>query len=156
VRQMVIDSRAAESLEIGPQIERLLREASQPASALAEVSPASDRARAVAAPSVPAARKRAPAGSYRHPSEVPAEEVLAALRDSHWEVKAAATRLGISRPSLYVLMDKIPGLRKAVDLTRSEILAARERHGGDLDAAADRLEVSRKGLQQRMKQLGIS
>ncbi|HEX3526301.1 MAG TPA: sigma 54-interacting transcriptional regulator [Thermoanaerobaculia bacterium] len=149
VRQIVIDSRRAATVEIGPQIERLLREASR----------APESAGLAAAPQPPAparlARKRTAAGTYRAPSEVPAEEVVAALRDHDWEVKPAAQRLGISRPSLYLLMSKIPGLRKAADLSRAEILEERAQCGGDLAAAAQRLEVSRSGLLLRMKQLGL-
>jgi len=147
VRQIVIDSRRAATVEIGPQIERLLREAS------ASPEPAGPAA-SQPAPARPA-RKRAAAGTYRVPSEVSAEEVLAALRDSDWEVKPAAERLGISRPSLYVLMRKIPGLRKAADLSRAEILEERTQCGGNLAATAQRLEVSRSGLLLRMKQLGL-
>ena len=144
VRQIVIDSRAVDRVQVGPQIERLLREVDQPP----------PRPSALAAPPS-APRRKAPAGSYRVPSEVTVEEILAALRDSHWELKSAAAQLGISRPSLYVLIDKLPGIRKAADLTAEEITAAQAACGGDLDAAAERLEVSRRGLSQRMKQLGM-
>jgi two-component system nitrogen regulation response regulator GlnG len=143
VRQIVIDSRGVDRVQIGPQIERLLREADQPPP------------RPTAAAPPPSPRRKAPAGSYRAPSDVTAEEILAVLRENHWELKAAAAQLGISRPSLYVLIDKLPDVRKAADLTEEEIAAAREACGGHLDAAAERLEVSRRGLLQRMKQLGM-
>jgi two-component system, NtrC family, nitrogen regulation response regulator GlnG len=100
-------------------------------------------------------RRRKAAVTWRVPSQVPADEVLAALRDNAWEVKPAARQLGISRPSLYVLMEKLPGIRKAVELSRAEILEESAACGGDLAAAALRLEVSRSGLILRMKQLGI-
>jgi len=147
VRQIVIDSRRSATVEIGPQIERLLREASPAPEPAGQAAPQPSLARP--------ARKRAAAGTYRIPSDVPAEEVLAALRDNDWEVKPAAERLGISRPSLYVLMRKIPGLRKAADLSRAEILEERAQCGDNLSAAAQRLEVSRSGLVLRMKQLGL-
>jgi two-component system, NtrC family, nitrogen regulation response regulator GlnG len=145
VRQMVIDSRRSQTVQIGPQIERLLREVDAQAAPDGEALP----------PAASPARRRKPAQSYRVPSQVPVEEVVAALRDNAWEVKPAAAQLGIARPSLYVLMEKIPGLRKASDLTRAEILQEREQCHGDLAAAAQRLEVSRSGLLLRMKQLGI-
>jgi two-component system, NtrC family, nitrogen regulation response regulator GlnG len=140
VRQMVIASRASETVEIGPQIERLLR----------EVAPAPE-------PEIvaPPPRRRAEAGDYRSPAEVTETELLEALRANRWEVKPAAEQLGVSRPSLYLLIDKFPTIRKAVDLTREEILEARQACGGSLEAMVDRLEVSRKGLLQRMTQLGI-
>jgi two-component system nitrogen regulation response regulator GlnG len=145
VRQIVIDSRRSETVQIGPQVERLLREVgAQPAPTGESLPP----------PSLPA-RRRKPAKSYRIPSQVPVDEIFAALRDNAWEVKPAAAQLGISRPSLYVLMEKIPGLRKAADLSRAEILEEQEQCRGDLDAAAQRLEVSRSGLLLRMKQLGL-
>ena len=149
-RQMVIASRASESVQIGPQIEKLLREA-------APTSPSSPLpAEAWTPPEPPPARKRAEAQPYRSPADVTEQEILEALRACRWEMKPAAERLGISRPSLYLLSEKFPSIRKAVDLTRAEILEARELCNGDLDAMVDHLEVSKRGLQQRMAQLGIS
>jgi two-component system nitrogen regulation response regulator GlnG len=119
---------------------------------LKEVAPPSE----VEAPvPVPPPRRRAEAGDYRSPAEVTETELMEALRANRWEVKPAAEQLGISRPSLYLLIEKFPSIRKAVDLTREEILEARQLCGGRLDAMVDRLEVSKKGLQQRMTQLGI-
>jgi two-component system nitrogen regulation response regulator GlnG len=146
IRQIVIASRASETVEIGPQIEKLLREAAAPpASAEAAEIPHAE----------PPSRRRAESQSYRSPAEVTETEIVEALRASHWEIKPAAEKLGISRPSLYLLIEKFPSIRKAADLSRAEILEAREQCGGNLDDAAERLEVSKKGLQQRMKQLGI-
>jgi two-component system nitrogen regulation response regulator GlnG len=146
VRQIVISSRSFDVVQIGPQVERLLREAASPATPEdGALEPTFQE---------PAVRKRAPA-EYRNPSEVTEAEVVEALRASHWEVKQAAELLGISRPSLYVLMERFPSIRKASDLTRGEILESRNLCGGDLDAMVARLEVSKRGLQQRMKQLGI-
>jgi len=82
-------------------------------------------------------------------------ELLEALAASCWEIKPAAIRLGISRPSLYLLIAKCPGLRKAGDLTRAEILECQREHACDLGAMASRLEVSKSGLKQRLKRLGI-
>ena len=143
VRQLVIASRASETVEITPQIERLLRDA-------APNAPLADPVEVPAAP-----RRRAESAEYRSPAEVTEAELAEALRATRWEVKPAAERLGVSRPSLYLLIDKFPSIRKAVDLTREEILEARQASGGRLDAMVDRLEVSKKGLQQRMTQLGI-
>jgi len=143
VRQLVIASRASESVEISPQIERLLR----------EVAPTPTPAEPCEPPATP--RRRAEAAEYRSPSEVTEAELVEALRATRWEVKLAAARLGISRPSLYLLIEKFSSIRKASDLTREEILEVRQLCGGRLDAMVDRLEVSKKGLQQRMTQLGI-
>lgn len=148
VRQIVISSRSFDVVQIGPQIERLLREAD-----ISVVLPA-ERSFSLPEPE-PVSKRRRTLEDYRSPSEVTEAEILEALRACRWEVKPAAKQLGISRPSLYLLIDKFPAIRKAGDLTREEILEAREQCGGDLDALADRLEVSKKGLQQRMFQLEI-
>jgi two-component system, NtrC family, nitrogen regulation response regulator GlnG len=146
-RQIVIASRASEVVEIGPQVEKLLREATS--------GRTPETAGEQPAPEPAPPRRRAEAAEYRSPSEVSEAEVVEALRASRWEVKPAAERLGISRPSLYLLIDKFPSIRKAADLSRAEILEGREVCGGNLDALVDHLEVSKKGLLQRMKQLGI-
>jgi two-component system nitrogen regulation response regulator GlnG len=146
-RQIVIASHTSETVEIGPQIEKLLREVA-PAT-----PPAGIPAPAAAVPSP--IRKRAEPLSYRSPSAVTEAEILEALRASRWEMKPAAERLGISRPSLYLLIERFPSIRKAGDLSRAEILEARETCGGDLDAMVEQLEVSKKGLQQRMTHLGM-
>jgi two-component system, NtrC family, nitrogen regulation response regulator GlnG len=77
------------------------------------------------------------------------------LRTNRWELKGAAGSLGISRPAIYLLLEKHPGIRTARDLSRAEILECREICGDDLGAMASHLEVSRKGLQQRMKEIGL-
>jgi two-component system nitrogen regulation response regulator GlnG len=145
VRQIVIGSRSSETVEIGPQVERLLRETTPAAEPTAGPLP------------VPRAlpRRRAEAHEYRSPSEVTEAELVEALRNNRWEVKLAAEKLGISRPSLYLLIDKFPSIRKAADLSREQILEARQSCNGSLDAMVALLEVSKKGLLQRITQLGI-
>jgi two-component system nitrogen regulation response regulator GlnG len=155
VRQIVIDSRSFDSVQIGPQIERLLRDPGRPSRPAAPASSSSGFPAGSVAAGEPPSRRKAPAGSYRPPADVPVEEILAALKANHWEVKSAASDLGISRPSLYVLMDKLPGIRKAVDLDQAEIREAADACRGDVNAMAERLEVSKRGLVQRMKQLGM-
>ena len=49
------------------------------------------------------------------------EELLAALRDNRWDLKATALALGVSRTSLYALIDESPRIRKASDLSAEEI-----------------------------------
>jgi two-component system nitrogen regulation response regulator GlnG len=42
------------------------------------------------------------------------------LRAHRWRLKRAAEALGISRPSLYVLIERCPAIRKAGDLEVEE------------------------------------
>jgi two-component system, NtrC family, nitrogen regulation response regulator GlnG len=64
-------------------------------------------------------------------------------------------RLRVSRPSLYLMIERCPGVRKASDLGRPEILECQARCAGDPSAMAAELEVSRSGLLQRMRRLGL-
>jgi two-component system, NtrC family, nitrogen regulation response regulator GlnG len=152
VRQLVIASRSFDTVQIGPQIERLLRD---PESVPSPVEYGQEPGRETEK-ALPGVRRRRPnVEDYRSPSGVTEAEIIETLRSCRWEVKLAAHLLGISRPSLYLLIDKSPNIRKAADLTAEQIQEAREQCAGDLDAMGMRLEVSRKGLQQRMKQFGI-
>ncbi len=96
-----------------------------------------------------------PGPTYRSPSEVDEEELLRALKAHRFRLQPTAAALGISRTSLYALIEKSSRIRKARDLTREEIERSEKRCRGDLDAMAEELEVSRKGLRRRMTQLGI-
>ena len=98
---------------------------------------------------------REPVGARRKPSDVTDAELLEALRASAWDIKGAAERLGITRPSLYMLIDKSPSLRTAGDLSVEEISTCFRECGGDLDAMVRRLEVSKRGLQRRVRELGL-
>ena len=92
---------------------------------------------------------------FRSPQDVSEEELLAALAAHRWQPRAAARQLGISRPSLYFLLDTFPGTRKAMDLSGEEIAAAGERYGGNQREMAAMLQVSEAGIRRRMKQLGL-
>lgn len=147
-RQIVIGSRGSETVRIGPQLERLLQEAS------ARRNHGNGGAEAEEPfGGVPPSRPRRQ--RYRDPSEVTDDELVEALRRNRWAVKPTAQTLGVSRTSLYTLIERSPAVRKAADLGRDEILRSMEDHGGDLEAMSRMLEVSPSGLRQRMKELGI-
>jgi two-component system, NtrC family, nitrogen regulation response regulator GlnG len=144
-RQIVIDSRGEPSARLSARLGRelsadLLAPPAPPPSP--RPTPAPGRAAEAPAP-------------RRRPSDVGAEELVAALRESGWDLQAAADRLGVSRPSLYDLIEKSPHVRTAGDLSADEIARCVRECGGDLDAAARRLEVSRRALGRRVKELGI-
>ncbi|MEM9291193.1 MAG: sigma 54-interacting transcriptional regulator [Acidobacteriota bacterium] len=153
-RQLAIASRGSDRMRVSPEIDRLLREASRhkPATGIQEVvtEDTADDLDTKERDRAPAPRRR-----YRPPSDVGEQELMEALRRNRWQVKPTAEDLGISRPSLYVLMDKCAEVRKAGDLDSEEILAARDRHGGDLERMVEDLEVSAAGLKQRATELGL-
>lgn len=92
----------------------------------------------------------------RRPSDLREGEIVAALRAHRFRPAAAADALGIPRSSIYDLIAKIPGLRKASDLTREEITAALDGAGPSLEAVAAALEVSERALRRRMGELGMT
>jgi two-component system nitrogen regulation response regulator GlnG len=139
-RQLVIGSRGEPCLRMDLPIVREL-DAVAPASATAPAS----------APAL------APGGPPRRRSaEVTASELLAALRASGWDVKAAAERLGVARSSVYDLIERCPNIRTAGDLAVEEIARCFHECGGDLDRMARRLEVSRRALRRRVNELGLA
>ena len=142
-RQLVIGSRGLPRLEIGPAVERLLRDPG------AGSQGDSSGARAFPVPPPQSQPDR------RKPSEVTEEELLAALRTCRWDLQAAAEALRISRTSLYALIEANPSLRKAGDLKTDEIVICHQECGGDLDAMVDRLKVSKKALGRRLREMGL-
>jgi two-component system nitrogen regulation response regulator GlnG len=138
-RQLVVDSRGFAVAQISSQINELLD--------TSEENP--PEAPPVAAPSPP------PAERGRSPMEVSEVELVAALRANRWHPGAAARQLGISRPSLYTLIDQCPRTRKAADLSREEIEQAAARCGGRIADIVGLLEVSEDGLKRQMKRLGL-
>ncbi len=145
-RSLAIDSRGAAEAGTDPQlppaIEDLLREERpflEPPARPTSRDPTSAPGRTV----------------FRSPQDVTEEELLAALAANRWEPRAAAHQLGISRPSLYFLLDAFPSTRKAMDLSREEIAEAGERCGGRPREMAAMLHVSEAGIRRRMKQLGL-
>ena len=141
-RQLVIGSRGQARLQLDSQLDEAL---GAPPDAVAPVVAADVKAPEAREPGVP----------RRKPSQVTEAELLAALRASAWDLKAAADALGIPRPSVYDLIDKSPNLRTAGDLGAGEITRSFEACGGDLDAMVRELEVSKRALGRRLKELGL-
>lgn len=105
------------------------------------------------AASIPAQPAKRP--SIRRPSQITDDELIEALRRHRWRLQPTARDLGISRTSLYALIDKCSRVRRATELSRSEIEDALEHTGHDLDKVIDLLEVSKPGLLRRICQLDI-
>jgi two-component system nitrogen regulation response regulator GlnG len=140
-RQLAVDGRGRTALRSGPWLNELVpREPAEPASAEAPVR------------SSPAAPAR---GRLRKPAEISEDELLAALRQSRWNLKSAAEALGVARTSLYILLEQSPRVRAAADVPPEEIQAAFARCGGDVEATAAALEISERALRQRLKDLGL-
>ena len=133
VRQLVIANRDVEAATHFDEVERLLAEA--PSVATPETSSLVHPATETSA------------------SNLREEDVVAALRAQDFRPAAAADALGIPRSSIYDLIARIPGLRKASELSREEIDEARARVGPSIEAMATHLEVSQRALRRRIGQL---
>ena len=141
VRQLVIGSRGLPELQSSPGFESLLGGGGRSAEAPAVSTPAPS--------SGPVAARR------RKPADISQDELLAVLRAHRWRLRPAAEALGISRPSLYVLIEHCPAIRKAGDLKVEEIVLCHRECGGDLDLMVERLRVSRDALHRRIRELGL-
>ncbi|MEA2695127.1 MAG: hypothetical protein QOJ16_4514 [Acidobacteriota bacterium] len=159
-RRIVVAGRDADEVPKGDWIERLLAESAS-SSAAASASPTpptpvpADVAGAGGAGLRDTPPPRAPRKVYRRLEEISDEEVLATLRANRFRLQPTAAELGIARTSLYDRIENSPLFHKAADLSRQEIEPCFERCGGDLDRMVEALEVSKRGLQRRMKQLGL-
>jgi len=160
-RQLALAGRNADHARVTPQVERLLREAEARGAGGRTGEQIREQSRDAGAgrPPLPVAAVAAgedTAHDYRPPSEVSEDELVAALRAHRWQVKPAAQALGVSRPSLYGLIEKSDRVRKVADLADEEIEAAHRDCAGDLGAMVDRLEVSENGLRQRLARMELT
>jgi len=143
-RQIVIGSRGLPQARLDPRLTEEL--GGEP---VAAPGPATE-------PATPPALPVALAGARRRkPSEVTEQELLDALKLCAWDLKAAADRLRIPRPSMYDLIEKSAHLRTAGDVGADEIAACFRECDGDLDAMVSRLQVSKRALNRRIKELGL-
>jgi two-component system nitrogen regulation response regulator GlnG len=133
-RQLVIASRGRDQIQVDETVERLLRDLALPAHDTAPVSPVALK---------------------RRPREIGEDELIETLRAQAWRLGPTAAALGMSRTTLYGLIERSSRIRKARDLSAGEIQEALGQFGGDSADAAAHLEVSHRGLKLRMKELGI-
>ncbi len=140
VRQLVISNRGRGQAQLDSTLVEALRE---PAAA-PPLAPASTPSVLTPAPT-----------AQRKPADITEEELFGALKASRFRPHDAARRLGISRPSIYHLMNKSPRLRTAANLGLEDLKAACERFGEDVAAIAAALEVSEQGLRRRLRQVGL-
>jgi two-component system, NtrC family, nitrogen regulation response regulator GlnG len=159
VQQLVVGSQGAPRLGEGPTLERLLR---QPLPVRQErvkgalASTAEPRSADGIDAHGPSRSSRQSGGSgWRRPSDVSEGELLAALRRSRWDLKAAALGLRVSRTSLYAMVESCPRVRRAGDLAPEEIADCFRLCGGDVERMVDRLEVSKRALLRRIRELRL-
>jgi two-component system nitrogen regulation response regulator GlnG len=151
VRQIVISSRGEGRARIDDRVEQLM-DARGPRTRAHLTMAATPVPGAHPLPPVERPVAAAPA-AVRGTWELRSSDLLKALRENHWKPGATAAALQIPRTTLYALMERHPGIRKASDIPADELLSQLEACGGDLDRAAEQLQVSRRGLQLRLAQI---
>jgi len=126
-----------------PQLEQLVRLTPAPAGSAARLVPAVE----AVAPAGPASRAR------RKPSELDDADVLDAMAGNDWNIQAAARALGISRPTMYKLLDAHRGIRWAERIPAAEIGAALAACGGDVARCAALLKTPTESLRREVRRL---
>jgi len=141
--------RAALLLQGGaaPTMAQLVRRASPVEPASFDMAPAS-----AAAPVIRSAAL-APAAVRRKPAALSPPEVLAAMERHAWTIQAAALALGVSRPSLYKLLESHPDIRRADTIPAGELERAMDASDGDVVRGAALLKTPAEALRRRWRQL---
>ena len=83
------------------------------------------------------------------------DEILHAMEDNGWRILGAAAQLGISRPSLYKLLETHPLIRRAEAIPAPELRAAVAEHGPDVDRCASRLRTPGEALRRHLRANGL-
>jgi DNA-binding NtrC family response regulator len=91
----------------------------------------------------------------RKPAELSEQDVLAAMDKHAWCIQDAANELGISRPSMYKLLEAHPQIRNVVHIPYDELMRAYEQSGGDLARCAALLRTPSDSLRRHLRVLGI-
>ncbi|MGK3998663.1 sigma 54-interacting transcriptional regulator [Sorangium sp. So ce1024] len=147
-RQLVISSRGSDVIVVDESLERMLEQAPPTA------RPASDAPHLAEAHSADASMDRpAEHGGDR---EVDEDALLRALGQSNWSIGPAAAMLGVSRTTLYRLIERSSHVRKAADVPEDELMRCHDECAGDLEAMSVRLRVSKRGLRLRLRDIVIA
>jgi two-component system nitrogen regulation response regulator GlnG len=84
------------------------------------------------------------------------EEVLAAMDGNGWRILSAAQSLGISRPTMYKLLDEHPQIRRPERIAEEELRSALTACDGAVDRCAAQLKTPAEALRRYLGALGIA
>jgi two-component system nitrogen regulation response regulator GlnG len=105
---------------------------------------------------LPASASNAPPASARRSlSAIGEDALLDAMEDNGWQISGAAQQLGISRPSLYKLIEAHPAIRAPALIEPAEIAAALSAHGNDAVRCAAALKTPSEALRRHLRVLGL-
>ncbi|MES2073424.1 MAG: sigma 54-interacting transcriptional regulator [Pseudomonadota bacterium] len=88
-------------------------------------------------------------------SELTHEDIVLAMENNGWRISNAAQQLGISRPTMYKLLESHPQIRWAEAIPQEEIHRALQEHAGDLDRCASSLKTPSEALRRQLRVLRL-
>lgn len=91
----------------------------------------------------------------RKVSELSDDDLVEAMEKSQWQILAASKVLGISRPTVYKLLEAHPRIRFPADMSEEEIRLAWTACEGDLQRCASRLMTPAEALRRHIGLLGF-
>jgi two-component system nitrogen regulation response regulator GlnG len=92
----------------------------------------------------------------RKVSELSDDDLVEAMEKSQWQILAASKALGISRPTVYKLLEAHPRIRFPADIAEEEIRTTWKACEGDLQRCASRLMTPAEALRRYVGMLGLS
>ena len=111
---------------------------------------------AVAPASVVAAAAQVPAPARRRAlDELSDDEVVAALHNNGWQIQGAAAELGISRPSMYKLIEAHPAIRRPEAIGLETLQQALQQSGADIERCAALLLTPAEALRRHLRGLSL-
>jgi two-component system nitrogen regulation response regulator GlnG len=134
-----------------PQLEQLVRLTPAPTGSAARLAPVAD----VASAATPVAVREAPEAPRRKPSDITDAEVLQAMAGNDWNIQAAARSLGISRPTMYKLLDAHRDIRWAERIPADEIERTLAACAGDVARCAEVLKTPTESLRREVRRLAM-
>ena len=88
-------------------------------------------------------------------AEIEDADLLGAMEANGWQISGAAQQLGVSRPSLYKLIEAHPLIRAAAAIPADEVRAAWHACGADLAPSAATLKTPSEALRRHLRGLGL-
>ena len=82
-------------------------------------------------------------------------EVLEAMEENEWYIQAAAQQLGISRPSMYKLLETHSQIRRVEQIELEEIRRSLAASAGDVERCAALLKTPSEALRRHLRGLGL-
>ena len=94
-----------------------------------------------------------PKPGYDNPNAIGNDQLLAALDENNWVIKATAQSLNLSRTSLYERMKSCPDIRKIDEISDTQLRKTMRLVNGSYGEWAKALRVGREALRKRVKSL---